>query len=106
MSVTSIRLEPIENAPVYYVNYVEIGNSPQDFSLLCARLPAKLTPAKIEEVKKERALIVEPDVQVVIPTALVPGLIRALTAQKESYEEMYGVEIKEVKIKDDVGSTA
>jgi len=46
-------------------------------------------------------MVIEPEVQLIIPTTLVPGLIRALTAQKEVYEELYKVQIKEVGAKDE-----
>jgi hypothetical protein len=92
-----VRLEPVESAATYYVNHIEVGNSPQDFTLLCGRMPGKLTPAKLSEVKElDGALIIEPEVQLIIPTALVPGLIRALTAQKETYEKNFGVELREI----------
>jgi hypothetical protein len=94
--VAKIVLDSIENAPVYYVNHIEVANSPQDFSLICARLPAKISKEKIEEVKQTGTLTVEPDVQIVIPTTLVPGLIKALTIQKEAYESMFKTQIKEV----------
>jgi hypothetical protein len=96
LNIGSVRLEPMENVPVYYVNFIEVGNSPQDFSLLCARLPSKLTASKIAEAKELGALLLEPEVQIIIPTTLVPGLIRALTAQKENYEKLFATEIKEV----------
>jgi hypothetical protein len=91
-----IRLEPLEGVPVYYVNFVEVGNSPQDFTLTCGRMPGKFTSAKIEEIKTIGAVVIEPEVQIIIPPAVVPGLIRALSVQKESYEETYQLEIKEV----------
>jgi hypothetical protein len=97
INISNIRLEPLENAAVYYVNYIEVGASPQDFSIICARLPAKLSGAKKEEVKELGALVIEPEVQVVIPVTLVPGIIRALTTQKEIYEKLYGIQIKEVE---------
>lgn len=98
INISSVRLEPLEGASVYYVNYVEVGNSPQDFSLICGRLPGKLSVEKIKEAKTLGALVIEPEVQLIIPTTLVPGLIRALTIQKEKYEKLYGVQIKEVEV--------
>lgn len=96
INIGSVRLEPLESASVYYINFIEVANSPQDFSLICGRLPVKLSQSKIEEVKTVGALVIEPEVQLIIPTALVPGLIRALTVQKEMYEKLYGIQIKEV----------
>jgi hypothetical protein len=94
--ISTIRLEPLENASVYYVNYIEVAHSTQDFSLICARIPSKFTYDEIKEANNVGALVVEPEVQVIVPTTLIPGLIRALTTQKENYEKAFGVQIKEV----------
>ena len=58
----TIRLEPIESATVYYANYIEVGNSPLDFTMTCARLPSKFSVAKLEEVKESGYLVVEPEI--------------------------------------------
>jgi len=97
ITIGSIRLEPSESTSVYYVNFIEVATTPQDFSVICGRLPGKLSATKLEEVKDVGALVIEPDVQIVIPVTLVPGLIRILTAQKELYEKIYGIQIKEVE---------
>lgn len=99
VTINSVRLEPIENASVYYVNYIEVTTSPQDFSIIGGRLPAKLSEEKIQEIQSSGALTVEPDVHIVIPVTLVPAIIRALTGQKELYEKLYGIQIKEVEQK-------
>jgi hypothetical protein len=97
INVTAIRLEPLENAATFYVNHIEVGSSAHDFSLICGRLPGKLSLDQFEEVKGSGALVVEPEVQVVIPATLVIGLIKALTAQKDNYEKTYGVALKEIR---------
>jgi hypothetical protein len=38
----NISLEPTEDTPVYYANYVEVGQSQYDFGLLFVRVPVKL----------------------------------------------------------------
>lgn len=101
IKIGAVRLEPLENTSVYYVNYIEIANSPQDFSIICGRLPGKLSHDKMEQAKKLGALVIEPEVQLIIPTTLVPGLIRALTIQKEKYEKMFGLQIKEIEVPHD-----
>ena len=35
-----------EATPTYYVNSVEVSNTQHDFSLICTKIPAKLTPAE------------------------------------------------------------
>jgi hypothetical protein len=97
ITIGSIRLDPSESTSVYYVNHIEVATTPQDFSVICGRMPGKLSATKLEEIKEAGALVIEPDVQIVIPVTLVPGLIRILTLQKELYEKIYGIQIKEVE---------
>jgi len=73
----------------YYANYAEIASIAHDFAILFARLPAKLPPDKIEEARNGN-LTLTCDVQILIPTTLIDGLIRALTTQKATYEQRYG----------------
>src|ERR1700730_3717690 len=37
------------------------------------------------------------EVQIVVPTTLVPGLLRALTTRKELYEKTFGVQLKRLR---------
>lgn len=73
----------------YYANYAEIACVAHDFSMLFARLPAKLSSDKIEEARTGY-LTLTCDVQILIPTTLIDGFIRALTTQKAAYEQRYG----------------
>jgi hypothetical protein len=84
-----------ESTPLYYANYMEVGNTSNDFTLFCTRLSAKLSADKMEEVRTLKTIHVDADVQVVIPVSLVPGLIKALIKQKEVYEKLIGHEIKD-----------
>ena len=87
-----------ESTPLYYANYMEIGNTANDFTLFCTRLPAKLSADKMEEIKTLKTLHVDAEVQVVIPAALIPALIQALIKQKEIYEELIGQKIQEPRV--------
>jgi hypothetical protein len=73
----------------YYANYAEITHMPHDFALLFAGLPSKLPPDQMEEARAGN-LTLTCDVQILIPTTLIDGLIRALTTQKAAYEQRYG----------------
>jgi hypothetical protein len=73
----------------YYANYAEAVCTPQEFAILFARIPAKLPPDKIDEVKAGR-LSLTCDVQVLIPPTMIDGLIRVLVSQKAAYEQRYG----------------
>jgi hypothetical protein len=85
-----IIVTPIEAVPFSYVNYVEVANTSNDFSLLCVRLPAKLSEERRQAAMASMELHVEPDVVITFPVGMVPSLIRALTTQKESYERTFG----------------
>jgi hypothetical protein len=91
-----IQLEPSDTASVFYVNYMEIGNTMHDFVLSGARIPGKFSAARIEEIKSTKVVTVDTEVQIVFPTSLLAGLIRALSTQKEVYERTIGVQLKEV----------
>ena len=82
-------------APFHYVNFMEVANTVNDFSLLCVRLPPKLSDDKFKSVSANKELHVEPEVVITFPTSMVPGLIRALTTQMEAYEKMAGSAIQE-----------
>jgi hypothetical protein len=96
VQISTIRMEPLESASTYYVNHVEIASSLHDFSIICGRLPGKLSADQVEEVNSSGSLVIEPEVQVIIPSTLIIGPIRALTTQKGIYEETYGVKLHEI----------
>src|SRR3954453_17254337 len=73
----------------YYANHAEVACIPQEFAILFARIPAKLPPDKIDEVKAGK-LSLTCDAQILIPTTMIDGLIRALVSQKAAYEQRYG----------------
>ena len=73
----------------YYANHAEVVCIPQEFAILFARMPAKFPPDKVDEVKAGR-LSLTCDVQILIPTTMIDGLIRALGTQKAAYERRYG----------------
>ncbi len=91
-----VKLEPLENASTYYANHIEIGSTAHDFSIICARLPPKLTTEQFVQVRADNTLIFEPEVQIIVPATLIVGMIKALTVQKELYERLYNVELKGV----------
>jgi hypothetical protein len=90
-----VVIDANDAAPFYYVNFVEVTNTANDFSLMCTRLPPKLSEERRSLLIKTKELHTEPDVIITFPTAMVPGLIRALTTQKEAYEKKTGSEIQE-----------
>ena len=71
-----------------------------DFSLIFATLPPKLNPSKLDEARTTGTIPISAQLTVNFPPTLLPGLIRALTAQKELYEKTVGVELTEPKPKE------
>lgn len=86
-----IVLEASEDTPSYYVNYVEIIHSQHEFGLYAAQMPTKLSTDSLEAARKSGEIHVEPTLQLVVPPTLIPGLIRALETQKQSYEKEFGM---------------
>ena len=54
------------------------------------RIPSQLTAEQTELARAEKPVPVEPLLQLVLPPRLIGGLIRALTVQKQKYEETFG----------------
>jgi hypothetical protein len=65
-----------DSTALYYINHMEVANTALDFTLLCARLPAKLSAEKMEELKTKKTLHIDADVQIVMPVFLIPALIK------------------------------
>jgi len=64
-------------------------------TMVVARVPAKQSKLATAEMRQTGELLIEPDVQVLLPPTVVPGLIKALTLQLEKYEERFGPVPKE-----------
>jgi hypothetical protein len=50
-----------EGTPSFYTNFIEVSNTPWDFSLILAKLPAKPNPSKFEEIKASGTLALTAD---------------------------------------------
>lgn len=92
-----IALEVTEGTPMYYANYIEVGRTKWDFCLIGARIPAKPNQSKLAEVQATGVFPVQADLAISIPPSIITGLIRALNAQKESYEKEHKIELKETR---------
>jgi hypothetical protein len=85
-----VAIEPSDGLQYHYVNYAEVSHSANEFGLAFVHVPAKLPTSKLNAARETGNLVLEPLVQLVIPAAIVPGLISALTSQRASYEEKFG----------------
>jgi hypothetical protein len=90
-----IAIEVLDGTPTYYANFIEIGHTKWDFSLIFAKLPPKPTAGKIAEMQATGTLALPAETAINFPPTLMMGLIRALTIQKEAYEKENKVELKE-----------
>ena len=77
-----------------YANHAEVSHTQHDFSITFAKIPSKLSADRIREVQAAKQLILEPLMQVVIPTSLMAGLIDALTIQQAKHKALKPGKIK------------
>jgi len=89
VTVTPVMLSP-SDLQYYYVNHIEVSSSKYEFAITAGRLPARFTDEQKQQIKDTQKLIIEPNIQLLIPANLISGLINALTIQKESYEKHHG----------------
>ncbi|MCW5800442.1 MAG: DUF3467 domain-containing protein [Nitrospira sp.] len=85
-----IQLVPSEGTPAYYCNYMDVTHSSYEFVLSFAKVPAKLRLDQLSAAENKGTLQIEPLVQVEVPPRLLPGIIKALTIQKEKFETQLG----------------
>lgn len=85
-----VVLHPSEDVPNYYVNYIEIALSQNDFSLYGLRAPTKMSTSDIEAAKKSGEFHFQPDVEIVFPVTIIQGLIDALVKQRDLYIKSFG----------------
>lgn len=87
---TRIVLDVSDATASYYVNYVEIGHTPSDFTVTCAKVPGKPSMAQLAVARETGELRLESPVQITIPVSVLPAVIDALTQRREIYEQQYG----------------
>jgi hypothetical protein len=94
--IASVRviIKDDEDVPTYYINYAEVSMGMHDCSLTAAKIPNRIPPSSQSAIIESGELRVEPLLQLVFPPTVIPGLIKALTLQKEIYEKFNG-EIRE-----------
>ena len=79
-----------EDVPNYYVNYIEIASSQNDFSLYGVRVPTKMSTSEIEAARKSGEFHFHPDVEIVFPVTIIQGLIDALVKQRDLFVKTFG----------------
>jgi hypothetical protein len=85
-----VRVEPTDATPVFYVNYAEVSHNVNEFSVLCTRIPTKPDQATMDLVREKGIYSVEATASLIVPPTLMRGLIRAMQAQVDKYQEKFG----------------
>lgn len=96
--INRIVMEPNDGTATYYVNYAEAASTVSDFALICGQVPPKLNSARLKEAQALGVVTIDAAVQIVFPVGMVPGLINALTKQKEFFEKLTGTKIQEPQV--------
>jgi hypothetical protein len=89
-ATVKISLQASDATANFYVNNAEVGHTPHDFTLACAKLRSKLSPSEFAAATESGQLTVEALVQITFPPTLMPGLLKALTTQRDLYEKRFG----------------
>ncbi len=89
-----IVLHPSEDVPSYYVNFIEVALSQNEFSMYGVQVPTKMSSDAIERAKKSGEFHLAPEVQIVFPVTIIQGLIDALAKQRDFYCKQFGASIQ------------
>jgi hypothetical protein len=88
-----INLEVSDSSASYYSNYFEIAHTSNDFTIYGGRIPAKLTPQRLNTAKESGRLTIEADVEITFPATIMISLLRVLNTQKESFERNNSIKL-------------
>jgi hypothetical protein len=85
--------------PTFHANHVDVAHGAYEFSIIFAEFSPRMRPEVREAAKTTGVLAVAPTAQVVLPPELIPGVIRALEAQLEKFQQNFGP-LSDRKLKD------
>lgn len=91
-----IVVDVTPDTPTYYANHIEIAYNRHEIAVWVARLPTKASRDDMALAEEIGELVVEPEMQILLPPTLIDGLISALETTKENYEKVFGP-IREIK---------
>lgn len=89
----TIVMDTTPDTPAYYMNHAELSVGQHDISLSLARIPPKPGRQELAEAIKSGEILVDAELQIILPPTILPGLIAALQKVKDGYETLFG-EIK------------
>lgn len=84
-----VSMDVPADVPTYFVNYAEVNFSPNEIVISATRVPARFEASKLREAA-EGVIVVQGEVQLVLPPSVAVALINALSLQKENYEKQFG----------------
>jgi uncharacterized protein DUF3467 len=79
-----------EATPSFYCNFATVSHGQFDFVLTFVKVPTPLSDIQIESAQRDRRLLVDASLQIVVAPKFLPKLISALDEQKRKYEESFG----------------
>ena len=82
----SIAISGLEGAPAHYSNHVEVYYNEHEFELVFARVPTKIEPESMAELKNTGILYLEPLVRVIIPPSLAFNLMNVFKDRIDTFE--------------------
>ncbi|SRR5258708_512517 len=90
MLTAKIAFKDVKDIPSYYIDNIEVSMGMHDFALTVGKLPSRFSAEDLRAATETNVVFVEPILQLFVPPTLFPGLIRALTIQKDAYEKLRG----------------
>jgi hypothetical protein len=81
-----VAFDPLPGTQVVYANHIEIGHTRHDFTLIVGRVPAKFSAEQQDHLNAGGEMLLEPELQLVIPSSLMEGLVSALTVQLTAWQ--------------------
>jgi transposase-like protein len=84
-----VILDSNEDTSTVYANHAEISHNMNEFCVSFARVPTRISQDTISHIREHGKISVPTLIQVVLPPTIVPGLIKALSSQKDLYESTF-----------------
>lgn len=76
--------------PTYYANHVEIAINKHEIALWVARIPTKPGRDEMALAEMTGEIVIDAEMQILLPPTLIDGLISALETTKTNFETAFG----------------
>ena len=84
------------DTPTYYANHVEIAINKHEIAVWIARIPTKPGREEMAFAEASGEIVVDAEMQILLPPTLIDGLLSALQTTKDNFETAFGP-IRELK---------